>query len=273
MRIGVVGADGRMGRMVLRQILSTDGVALAGAADRPGSPAVGQDAGHLAGVAPAGITVAEDPVVLFAQADAVIDFTRPEATVAFAAYAAQGKTIHVIGTTGLDADQKTALERAARHTPVVYAPNMSLGVTLLLAVVEDVARRLDDTYDIEVLEMHHRHKVDAPSGTALGLGQAAARGRGVDLAQAAVRSRDGHTGERRRGDIGFATLRGGDEIGVHTVMFAGVGERLELTHKASNREIYARGAVTAAQWAFGRQPGLYGMRDVLGLTGAAAGPA
>ena len=195
----------------------------------------------------------------------MIDFTAPAATTAYAELAAQNQVIHVIGTTGLGADHIAAIERAARHTAVVFAPNMSLGVTLLTGLVEQVARALDADYDIEVLEMHHRRKVDAPSGTALALGRAAAAGRQAALDDVAQKVRDGHTGARRRGDIGFATLRGGDVVGDHTVIFAAEGERIELTHKASSREVFARGAIKAALWARDKGAGLYGMKDVLGL--------
>lgn len=264
-RIGVVGAAGRMGRMLVRTVHETDGCALAGGCERPGAEALGRDIGELAGVGALGLPLGDDPVPLFAAADAVIDFTAPAATVAHAELAAQAQAVHVIGTTGLGPEEQAAVERAAFHTPIVQAPNMSLGVNLLLALVERVARALDPDYDIEVVEMHHRHKVDAPSGTALGLGRAAAAGRGVDLDRAAQRVRDGHTGPRKRGDIGFATLRGGDVVGDHSVIFATDGERIELTHKASSREIYARGAVRAALWGQGKPSGLYGMKDVLGL--------
>jgi len=264
-RIGVVGASGRMGRMLVRTIHETAGCELAGATERPGADAVGQDAGALAGLPPLGLTLGDDPVPLFAMADAVIDFTAPAATAAHAELAAQAQVVHVIGTTGLDSQQEAAIQRAANHTAVIHAPNMSLGVNLLMALVEQVARALDPDYDIEVLEMHHRHKVDAPSGTALGLGRAAAAGRGVLLDDVAQRVRDGQTGPRRRGDIGFATLRGGDVVGDHSVIFAAEGERLELTHRASSRLIYARGAVKAALWGRGKPAGLYSMKDVLGL--------
>ncbi len=265
MRVGVVGCAGHMGRMLIAGVLEAGDLELVGAIETPGHPAIGQDAGLLAGAGPAGVVVGGDPVPLFAGAEAVIDFTRPEATVGFATLAAQGKTVHVIGTTGLDDDQQAALERAARHTALVQAPNMSLGVNLLLGLVEQVAGALGPEFDIEVLEMHHRRKVDAPSGTALALGRAAAAGRGVDLDAAAVRSRDGHTGPRADGSIGFATLRGGDVVGEHTVLFAGAGERLELAHKASSRAVFVRGALHAARWAHGKPPGLYTMKDVLGL--------
>lgn len=265
MEIGVVGCGGRMGRMLVRQIAATPGCRVAGGTGRPGTPAVGKDIGVLAGIDPLGVAVTDDAVPLFAEADAVIDFTSPEATEYHAALAAQGKTVHVIGTTGLEPAQMAAVERAARHTAIVQSPNMSLGVNLLTALVEQVARTLDPDFDIEILEMHHRHKVDAPSGTALGLGRAAAAGRGADLDAVSARARDGHTGARRPGDIGFAVLRGGDVVGDHTVTFVGDGERIELAHKASSRTIYAVGAVRAAQWARTQPPGLYTMRDVLGL--------
>ncbi len=266
MKIGVVGCSGRMGLMVLRGIHEMAGAELSGGTEAPGTPAVGRDLGELAGQGTLGLAVGDDPVSLFARADAVIDFTTPEASVAHAELAAQAQSVLVIGTTGLDMEQQAAVGRAARHAAVVMAPNMSLGVTLLTALVEQVARRLDPDYDIEVVEMHHRRKVDAPSGTALALGRAAAAGREADLDQVARRVRDGHTGARPRGEIGFATLRGGDVVGDHTVIFAAEGERLELTHKASTREVYARGAIKAALWARGRPPGLYSMKDVLGLT-------
>ncbi|MEQ8966969.1 MAG: 4-hydroxy-tetrahydrodipicolinate reductase [Azospirillaceae bacterium] len=265
MRVGVVGAGGRMGRMLLGEVLATGDMELVGAVDRPDSPAQGMDAGLLTTGEPCGVLVHDDPVSLFADAEAVLDFTRPEATVEHAKLAAQGKTVHVVGTTGLEPDQVAMIERAAKHTPIVLAPNMSLGVNLLMALVEKVAAALDESWDIEIVEMHHRHKVDAPSGTALGLGRAAAAGREVDLAERAVRARDGVTGERRAGDIGFATLRGGDVVGDHTVIFAGAGERIELTHKAASRDIFAKGAVRAARWALGQHPGVYTMADVLGM--------
>ena len=265
MRIGIVGADGRMGQTLVRTVIGTEGCELIGAISKHDSPAQGMDAGMLAGLEPCGVRIGEDPVPLFADADAVIDFTAPAVTVDYSALAAQGKTVHVIGTTGLDSEQEQALRKAARHTQIVYAPNMSMAVNLLFALTRRVAEVLGDEFDIEIVEMHHRHKVDAPSGTALGLGRAAAEGRGVDLDERAVRSRDGHTGARRPGDIGFAALRGGDVVGDHSVVFAGPGERLELSHRAGGREIYARGALRAAQWGHGKPPGLYGMADVLGL--------
>ncbi len=264
-RIGIVGCAGRMGRMLAREVLAAEDCALAGGTERPGADAVGRDIGGLIGAGEAGVVVSDDPQRLFQSADAVIDFTAPEATVRHAALAADARCAHVIGTTGLSPEQEARLAELAARTAIVYAPNMSLGVNLLLALVERVAKALDPAWDIEIVEMHHRHKVDAPSGTALALGKAAAKGRGADLEAVAQRVRDGHTGPRREGDIGFATLRGGDVVGEHTVIFAGEGERIELTHKAGARTIFARGAVQAARWAHGKPPGLYSMFDVLGL--------
>ena len=266
MSIGVIGAAGRMGRMLVAEVLAQgDSLRLAGAAEQPGSDAIGQDAGLLAGCGAAGVLVGDDPAAAFAESDAVLEFTGPEATVAHAALAAEAGAIHVIGTTGLDAGQEAALAEAAKRSAIVWAPNMSLGVNLLLRLTEQVAAALDDDYDIEVFEVHHRHKADAPSGTALGLGRAAARGRGVDLDAVAARGRDGMTGPRRRGDIGFGVLRAGDVVGEHSVIFAADGERLELAHRATDRRIYSRGALRAALWARGKPPGLYSMIDVLGL--------
>ncbi|MCA8909773.1 MAG: 4-hydroxy-tetrahydrodipicolinate reductase [Rhodospirillaceae bacterium] len=265
MKIGVVGCGGRMGRMLVAEVLATEGAVLQGAIEQAGSPLIGRDAGDLVGAAAAGVAVTEDPVPLFATADAVLDFTTPAATVAFSRLAAQGRCVHVIGTTGLGPEHMEELHKAARHTRIVQSANMSMGVILLAALVEKVAAALDTDFDIEVFEMHHRHKVDAPSGTALLLGGAAAAGRGVDLHQSAERGRDGVTGPRAPGAIGFSVARGGDVVGEHKVMFAGPGERIELSHIATSRTIYARGAVRAARWAIPHDPGLYTMRDVLGL--------
>jgi 4-hydroxy-tetrahydrodipicolinate reductase len=254
-----------MGRSLVRRVAATPGCVLAAVCDRPGFSGVGQDAGTLAGLEPLGVAVADGPAPVFAASRVVIDFTSPAAAVDHAALAVAHGCALVIGTTGLPAAVEAALAEAAGHVPIVAAPNMSVGVNLLLGLVKQVARTLDPSFDIEILEMHHRAKVDAPSGTALALGQAAATGRGVTLEDAAVRVRDGHTGARRPGEIGFAVLRGGDVVGDHVVMFAGDGERIELAHRAGNREIFARGAVTAALWTRDRPPGLYGMADVLGL--------
>ena len=257
MKIAIVGAAGRMGQMLVRQIARTDGCTLAGASESAGSNALGRDAGEVAGLERAGVAIAA--------AEVVIDFTVPAATVAHAAIAADKGVAMVIGTTGLDTAQTAAIHAASRLVPIMWGANMSLGVNILLALVEKTASLLDPSYDIEILEMHHRHKIDAPSGTALALGRAAAVGRKVELDKVARKSREGHTGARPTGEIGFATLRGGEEVGVHTVMFAAAGERLELSHRAFSRETYASGAVMAAKWLEGKPPGLYGMKDVLGL--------
>ena len=265
MRLIVVGAGGRMGRELIRAVAETEGAVLVGAIEAAGSAHVGTDAGELAGIGRLGVEVTDDALPVFARADGVLDFTVPSATVAFAELAAQARIVHVIGTTGLSDDDLASIDAAGRHAVVVREGNMSLGVNLLAALTRKVAAALDADFDIEILEMHHRHKVDAPSGTALMLGEAAADGRGIDLGQHAVKSREGHTGPRKRGDIGFATLRGGSVVGEHTVMFAAAGERVELTHRADNRGIFARGAVKAALWGRGRKPGVYGMADVLGI--------
>lgn len=264
-KIAVTGAAGRMGRELVRIISETPGVTVSGATETPGSPHIGADIGTLAGLPPLGISVTSDPAALASASDAIIDFTTPAATVEMAAHAAKAGIVHVIGTTGLDEKEEAAIEAASRHAPVIKAGNMSLGINLLTSITRRVAEALDTDFDIEIVEMHHRQKVDAPSGTALMLGKAAAEGRGIDLTAASVRTRDGHTGPRRRGDIGFATLRGGTVIGDHTVVFAGNGERIEITHRAGDRSIFARGAVKAAVWGRGKEPGLYTMIDVLGL--------
>jgi 4-hydroxy-tetrahydrodipicolinate reductase len=265
MRIGVLGCAGRMGRTNLREVLATDGVSLAGGVERPGHAAVGEDLGVLAGGDPIGMRAGDDAAALIEAADAVIEFSTPEATLAHARLCAASGCAHVVGTTGLGPAQEVELGELASRTVIVHAANMSLGVNLLLGLVRQVAAALDEAYDIEIVEMHHRHKVDAPSGTALALGAAAAAGRGVAPETAYVRARDGLTGARPPGSIGFAVLRGGDVVGDHTVCFAGEGERIELTHRATDRRIYARGALRAARWTKGRSPGLYGMADVLGL--------
>jgi 4-hydroxy-tetrahydrodipicolinate reductase len=265
MRLVVMGAAGRMGRMLVRTIGEMPGVVVATALERSGSDALGKDAGMLAGLSPIGVPVSDDPLQAVVNADGILDFTAPQASVELAALAAQARIVHVIGTTGLsDADLKK-IDAAARHAVIVRSGNMSLGVNLLSALVERAAAALGPDWDIEILEMHHKMKVDAPSGTALLLGEAAARGRTIALAEHSVRSRDGHTGARREGDIGFATLRGGSVVGEHSVIFAGTSERLELTHRAEDRAIFARGAIRAALWGRGKKPGHYSMADVLGL--------
>jgi len=265
MRLVVVGAAGRMGQMLVRTIAATEGAVLSAALERPGSSALGRDAGELAGLGPLGVKITDDPLAALLEADGVIDFSAPAVTVEIAALAAQARIVHVVGTTGLSDGDLAKLEAAARHAVIVRSGNMSLGVNLLAGLVEKVARTLGIDWDIEIVEMHHRMKVDAPSGTALLLGEAAAKGREIALADKSVRSRDGHTGARKAGDIGFATLRGGTVVGDHQVIFAGAGERIELTHRAEDRGIFARGAVQAALWGRGRKPGLYAMADVLGL--------
>jgi len=262
----VVGAAGRMGRTLVRVISETGGAQLVGAVERAGAPELGQDSGLLAGLGANGILLTDDPLPLFAKADGVLDFTAPAATLAYAELAAQARIVHVIGTTGLSGTDEEKLAAASRHAALIKSGNMSLGVNLLAILVRQAAKALDADFDIEVLEMHHHHKVDAPSGTAYLLGRAAAEGRGIDLDDHSVRSRDGHTGARKRGDIGFATLRGGSVVGEHSVLFAGEGETIELAHKATDRAIFARGAVKAALWGRGKKPGLYTMADVLGLS-------
>lgn len=264
-RIAVIGAGGRMGRELIRAVLTTKGATLSGGTEAPGSTHLGADLGTLAGLGAIGTAVTADPLDLIAKSDAIIDFTVPKVTVEMAGLAANARIVHVIGTTGFAEADEAAIKAAARHASVIKAGNMSLGVNLLTAITRRVAAALDADYDIEIVEMHHRHKVDAPSGTALMLGAAAAEGRGVDLKASSVTTRDGHTGPRRRGDIGFATLRGGSVVGDHTVVFAGEGERIELTHLAQDRSIFARGAVKAALWGQGKGPGLFSMIDVLGL--------
>jgi 4-hydroxy-tetrahydrodipicolinate reductase len=266
MGLVVVGAAGRMGQALARAIHATRGVRIVGAVERAGSPQLGKDIGELAGLGSLGVAISDDPLPVFAKADGVLDFTAPAATVEFAGYAAQARIAHIIGTTGCTPEDDAKIAAAARHATIVKSGNMSLGVNLLAALVEQAAKALGpEDFDIEVLEMHHRHKVDAPSGTALLLGEAAARGRDIGLRENSVRVRDGVTGARVAGTIGFATLRGGSVIGEHSVIFAGGGERIVLSHHAEDRSLFASGAVKAALWAQGRKPGLYSMRDVLGL--------
>jgi 4-hydroxy-tetrahydrodipicolinate reductase len=265
MRLAIMGAAGRMGRALIRAVQETDDCEVTGAVERTGSSFLGKDAGEVAGVGHLGVAIDSDPLPLFTHIEGVLDFTTPATSVATAALSAQARIVHVIGTTGFSPDDERKLEAAARHATIVKSGNMSLGVNLLAALLEQAARALDERFDVEILEMHHKHKVDAPSGTALLLGEAIAAGRSVALKDRSVRTRDGHTGERPQGAIGFASLRGGSVAGEHTVIFAGNGERLELTHRAENRDIFARGAVTAALWARGRGPGLFSMRDVLGI--------
>jgi len=264
-RIGVTGAGGRMGQMLVREIVATKGAAFGGGTENPASPALGRDAGEVAGIGALQARLGSDAGALFDACDAVIDFTAPAASVAHAALAATTGKVLVIGTTGIGAAEQAKIDTAAKTCAIVQATNFSLGVNLAFALVEEAARRLGPDYDIEIFEAHHKHKVDAPSGTALSLGRAAAKGRGLDFATQTVRGRDGHTGARPQGPIGFSVARGGSEIGEHSVMFMGDGERLEIVHRAQGRQVYAQGAVRAALWAKDRAPGLYSMRDVLGL--------
>ena len=265
MKIAVVGAAGRMGRELVKAIHATEGATLAGALEQKGSIAIGQDAGLLAGLGKLGVVISDQTLETFARVDAVLDFTVPAASVEFAGLAANARIVHVCGTTGMSTADEAAVKAAGRHATIVKAGNMSLGVNLLVAMTRKIAAALDPDFDIEIVEMHHRMKVDAPSGTALMLGEAAADGRGVSLRKVSDRGRDGHTGARKRGDIGFASLRGGNVVGDHTVVFAADGERIEITHKADDRGIFARGAVKAALWGKGKPPGVYSMMDVLGL--------
>jgi 4-hydroxy-tetrahydrodipicolinate reductase len=265
MKIAVLGAAGRMGQTLTRVLSETEGCVVAGGLEAKGSPYIGRDIGELAGVEPAGVAITDDPMSLFVSVDAVLDFTTPKATTSFAGLAAQARIVHVIGTTGFNQDDEAKIAAAARHATIIKAGNMSLGVNLLASLTKQVATALGPEFDIEILEMHHRHKRDAPSGTSLLLGNAAAAARGVSLQEKGVHTRDGDVGPRREGDIGFAALRGGDVVGEHTVIFAGPGERIELSHIATDRGIFARGAVRAALWGRGRGPGLFSMADVLGL--------
>jgi 4-hydroxy-tetrahydrodipicolinate reductase len=265
MRLVIAGAGGRMGRTLVKAIADSKEFALAGALEDARSPLIGWDAGVLAGLPENGIKLTGDAAPLLSKADGIVDFTAPAATIVFATLAAKAGKVHILGTTGLSAADETRIKEAAKSAVIVKSGNMSLGVNLLAALTKRVARTLDTSFDIEILEMHHNQKIDAPSGTALMLGRAAAEGRGIDLDRNSVRSRDGNTGARHAGDVGFAALRGGTVVGEHSVMFAGPAERLELTHKAEDRMIFARGALYAALWARNQKPGLYSMMDVLGL--------
>jgi 4-hydroxy-tetrahydrodipicolinate reductase len=265
MRLVVAGAGGRMGRTLVKAIAESKGLKLAGALEDARSPLIGWDAGTLAGLGENNIKLIGDPGKIMDEIDGIIDFTIPAATVGYAALAARHGKAHVIGTTGLNAADEDKIKDAAKRAVIVKSGNMSLGVNLLAALTKRVAKTLDASFDIEILEMHHKQKVDAPSGTALMFGRAAAAGRGIELDQHSVKSREGHTGARKAGDIGFAALRGGTVVGEHSVIFAGPAERIELTHKAEDRMIFATGALHAALWARDQKPGLYSMADVLGL--------
>jgi len=263
--IVITGASGRMGQMLIKTVLESDKAKLVGVVERAGHDWVGRDVGECMGGAAVGVAVTDDALEAFSKAQAVIDFTAPEATVEFAALAAQARAVHVIGTTGMGEEHLTKVNAAARHATVIRAGNMSLGVNLLVQLTKKVAAALDEDFDIEVIEAHHNKKVDAPSGTALMLGEAAAEGRGVNLEDVRDSGRDGITGARKKGDIGFTAIRGGDIVGEHDVLFAAAGERIVLRHLATDRAIFARGALKAALWGQGKAPGEYDMIDVLGL--------
>jgi 4-hydroxy-tetrahydrodipicolinate reductase len=266
MRLAVTGAAGRMGRTIVRSIHEMPGVMLTSALERDGSPFLGQDAGALAGISALGVPVTSNVREAFDKADGVIDFSSPEATMQFAAAAADSRIVHVIGTTGFSDENLNFINEASRKTTVIKSANMSLGVNVLAMLVKQVSALLDESFDIEIVEMHHRNKVDAPSGTALMLGREAAEARNVDLREHGVFGRgnaDAAHEPRRVGEIGFASLRGGSVICDHTVIFAGPSERIELTHKADERAIFARGAITAALWGRNRNTGLFSMTDVL----------
>ncbi|HAJ83644.1 MAG: 4-hydroxy-tetrahydrodipicolinate reductase [Planktomarina sp.] len=263
--ITITGASGRMGQMLLKTVLDSDRARLVGAVERSGHAWVGRDVGEAMGGQANGIIVTDDPLEAFAISQAVIDFTTPAATLEFAALTAQARAVHIIGTTGMSAAEIEQLEPASRHAVIVRAGNMSLGINLLTKLTEKVAAALDADFDIEIIETHHHHKVDAPSGTALMLGEAAAAGRKVNLNNVRESGRDGITGARKRGDIGFVAIRGGDIVGEHDVLFASAGERIILRHMATDRSIFARGALKAALWGQTQKPGHYDMMDVLGL--------
>lgn len=265
MRLIVAGAGGRMGRALIRAISETDGAVVVGALETPTSEWLGQDSGTLAGLPANGVKLSGDLWTMSKEADGILDFTVPAATIANVAIAAERGIVHVIGTTGLSASDHAVIRSVTKQAIVVQAGNMSLGVNLLAALVKRVAQALGDGFDIEILEMHHKAKIDAPSGTAFMLGEAAAAGRGIVLEEHSARGRDGITGARKTGDIGFASLRGGTVTGDHTVIFAGPYERIEISHKAEDRMIFAHGALKAAMWAHRQKPGLYSMADVLGL--------
>ncbi|MBR0898517.1 4-hydroxy-tetrahydrodipicolinate reductase [Bradyrhizobium tropiciagri] len=266
MRLIVAGAGGRMGRTLVRVIDETPGAVLVGALEAPGSELLGKDAGVLAGLPANGVKLSADLWSMSANADGILDFTVPAATIANVAIAAERGLVHVIGTTGLSPSDDAVIRSVTNRAIVVKSGNMSLGVNLLAALVKRVAQSLDQSFDIEILELHHKSKIDAPSGTALMLGEAAAAGRKIALEQHSARGRDGLTGARRAGDIGFASLRGGTAAGDHSVIFAGPSERITLAHHAEDRALFAQGALKAALWAHGKKPGMYSMTDVLGLS-------
>ena len=265
LKVVVTGASGRMGQTLINLIAKSDKLELVGALERPNHEWLGQDIGLAMGGSKLDVVVSEDPIEVIANAEAVIDFTTPSATIEFSKFAAQARAIHIIGTTGFSEKELEKIKAASFHSVVVRAGNMSLGVNLLVALTRKVAAALDEEFDVEIIEQHHKHKVDSPSGTALMLGEAAADGRGISLTETAVRGRDGITGARKKGSIGFASIRGGDIVGKHDVLFASNGEQLTLSHNATDRNIFARGALKAVIWGRDKQPGQYDMMDVLGL--------
>ncbi|MFD2273596.1 4-hydroxy-tetrahydrodipicolinate reductase [Undibacterium arcticum] len=264
MQIAVAGASGRMGRMLIEAIQNAPDTMLAGALDQPSSPAIGTDAAQFLG-RPAGVLIESDFAKGLAQADYLIDFTRPEGTLAHLEYCAAHGIKMIIGTTGFDEAGKAAIAAAAQKTAIMFAPNMSVGVNVTLKLLELAAQSFSEGYDVEIIEAHHRHKVDAPSGTALQMGQVIAGAMGRKLDEVAVYAREGVTGERDPSSIGFATIRGGDIVGDHTVLFAGIGERIEISHKSSSRVTYAHGSLRAARFLADKRSGLYDMQDVLGF--------
>jgi 4-hydroxy-tetrahydrodipicolinate reductase len=263
-RFVIAGSGGRMGRNLIETVLKAPDAELAGALEVADSPFLGKDAGELVG-APCGVTVCADLETTLASADCLIDFTRPEGTMKHLEVCRRRGVHMIIGTTGLGTEHKLTIQDASRYIPIVFAPNMAVGVNLVFKLLDTAARILNDGYDVEIVEAHHRHKVDAPSGTALRMGEVVAAALGRDLAECAVYGREGHTGERPATQIGFATVRGGDIVGDHTVLFAGTGERVEISHKAASRMPYALGALRAARFLRGKTKGLFDMQDVLGL--------
>ena len=264
MKIGITGAAGRMGNAVIRAVVENELTDISGALERSGNDYIGKDAGLVAGIEEVGVAVSDNLEELFKNSEAVIDFSAPELTLKCAQMAVKYNKILVSGTTGFSDIEKEQLVNYGNDTVIIWSSNMSVGVNLLISLAEKVAKILHDDYDAEIFEMHHRNKVDAPSGTALSLGEAVAKGRGLNFGEVSRRTRDGIIGKRSKKEIGFSSLRGGDVIGDHSVIFAGIGERVELTHKASNRDIYARGAIRAAIWGSAKENGFYTMKDVLG---------
>ncbi|MBI4988036.1 MAG: 4-hydroxy-tetrahydrodipicolinate reductase [Rhodocyclales bacterium] len=264
MKIAIAGSSGRMGRTLIEAVLNAADMQLAAALEQPGSAFLGKDAGELVG-SPCGVNITSDFDAALANADCLIDFTRPDGTLAHLASCHKRGVAMIIGTTGLETVQKLVIQDASHSIPIVFAPNMSVGVNLVFKLLDTAARVLSQGYDIEVIEAHHRHKVDAPSGTALRMGEVVAEALGRDLSKCAVYGREGVTGERDSSTIGFATVRGGDIVGDHTALFAGIGERVEITHKASSRMSFALGSLRAARFLVGKRNGLYDMQDVLGL--------